>query len=159
MCNRDRNWLGMSVGHTALQQFKACHELFSLHNGLSWEATGVFFFQVILFNKPDKLCFARRQARRDQKGRYLGEKRQRLTPLNQLSSKYFIVHCMALGGSRRWQLTVSRLVEFNSFRQVLLNVYSSDTKSSISQQHNCVSLATGERYVLKSSSLPESSLL
>lgn len=121
MPNQDRNWLGMTVGHTALQQFKACHEPFSLHNGLSWEATGVFFLQVILFNKPDKLCFARRQARQDQKGRYLGEKRQRLTPLNQLSSKYFIVHCMELRGRRRWQLTVSRLV-WNGWQNELIHL-------------------------------------
>ena len=53
-----------------------------------------FFLQVKLFNKPDKLCFGRRQSRRDQKGSYLREKRQRLTPLNQLSSKYFIVQCI-----------------------------------------------------------------
>lgn len=75
MRDRERSGSGMTVGHTALQRFKACHELLSLHNGLSREATGVFFLQVILFNKPDKLCFARRQARRDEKGRYLGEKK------------------------------------------------------------------------------------
>lgn len=65
----------MTAGHTALQPFKGCHELFSLHNGLTGEATGVFFLRVTLFNKPDKLCFARRQAGQDQKGRYLGEKK------------------------------------------------------------------------------------
>lgn len=72
----ERNRWGLSVGHTVLQQFKGCQELFSLHNGSSWEATGVFSLRVTLFNKADKLCLGRRQAGQDQKEGYLREGKQ-----------------------------------------------------------------------------------
>ena len=96
----------------------------------SVEKQQAFFLQVKLFNKPDKLCCGRRQPRRDQKGSYLGEKRERLTPLNQLYSKYFVVQSIAAGMRHNHWLTLKPVSLLGRREQT---TWSDDKRGSISK--------------------------